>query len=79
MNAHISLFYCHLAGVTSHGKVITDSSNPVFQNVKARITPASSLLKNFSLNTLHQVCWNFHFSVMDGTNWGFDTGGWAVS
>lgn len=75
------LFCCHLTDVMSHKKVITDSSNLIFQNVKARISPASSFLTKFAINTLYQVSWNFHFCMVVGTKleFGTDMCYWAVS
>lgn len=67
ISTHPSLFYCHPSGVRPHKKVITDSSNPAFQNVKARISPASGSLTSFAANTLHQDCWKFNFCMMFST------------
>lgn len=78
---HILPFSTAIWPMLSHKKVITDSSNPIFQNVKARISPASSFLTNFAINNPYQVSWNFHFCMVVGTKWGFYTNKyyWAVS
>lgn len=43
-------FSCHLTDAVSHKKAAGETSNPIFQNVRVRISPASSFLTRFPIN-----------------------------
>lgn len=44
-------FSCHLTNAGAHKKAAAETSNPIFQNVRVRISPASSSLTRFAINT----------------------------
>lgn len=67
-------FSCHLTNAGAHKKAAAETSNPIFQNVRVRISPASSSHK-VCYKYLHQECWNFNFCVMVGIKWRSDIDG----
>lgn len=56
-------FSCHLTDAVAHNKAAGETSNPIFQNVRVRISPASSFLTRFAINTCIK---NGGFSIFIG-------------
>lgn len=44
-------FSCHLTSTVAHKKAAGETSNPIFQNVRVRVSSASSFLSRFAINS----------------------------